>query len=72
MEGGKRFFTMLLVVILALGCGFGGSILAGVYQQGKPAETAVSQTDVLPGNTAQNTNYNVKPQITRPSSRLRS
>ena len=62
MEGGKRFFMMLLVVVLALGCGFGGGILAGGYQQSK-ANTATEQPadNSQVGKNTENAGYTVTP-----------
>lgn len=54
MEGGKRFLTFLLVAVLALGCGFGGSLLAGGYYKSTAEIGNVVQTQE-PGGTAVNT-----------------
>ena len=57
MEGGKRFLTFLLVAVLAFGCGFGGSLVAGAHFRNTQANanTASNTTNtVQQGNTAQN------------------
>ena len=55
MEGGKRFLTFLLVAVLALGCGFGGSLLAGGYYKSTASATNTVQTQEPTGNTVVNT-----------------
>ena len=55
MEGGKKFLTFLLVAVLALGCGFGGSLLAGGYYKSAAAASNTVQTQEPAGNTAVNT-----------------
>ncbi len=56
MEGGKKFLTFLLVAVLALGCGFGGSLIAGGYYKSTAAVegTNTVQTQEPAGNTAIN------------------
>ena len=55
MEGGKKFITFLLVAVLALSCGFGGSLLAGGYYKSTATATNTVQTQEPTGNTAINT-----------------
>jgi len=54
MDGGKRFLTFLLVAVLALGCGFGGGMLAAGYNQS--ATTVVPQASESSGVISGNTN----------------
>ena len=50
MEGGKKFLTFLLVAVLAFGCGFGGSLIAGAYFRSTSQTTNTAQTPD-PGTT---------------------
>ena len=61
MEGGKKFLTFLLVAVLAFGCGFGGSLIAGGYYKSTAVNTV--NTGNVSGKTDNTTNTVQDPAI---------
>ena len=60
MDSGKKFVSLLLVAVLALGCGFGGGILASGYAQRSNSQ-ALTQQETASSNATQNVVYT--PQV---------
>ena len=55
MDTGKKFVTFLLVAVIALGCGFGGGILASGFAQRTNEQTIIQQESTASANSTQNT-----------------